>query len=109
MADGSEVVEVVGASVANKTTVAGAVTGLFGWMAQVDWIGLSGFLLAMAGFLVSVYFQWRRDRREAAAHAAYVASLTDTKKKDDASANKDRLKKDAWPDCEVAAQESDHE
>lgn len=62
------VVEALGVSVANKATVAGAVTGAVGWAAQINWVGLSGVVVAVIGLLFSVYFQWRRDVREARAH-----------------------------------------
>lgn len=58
--------EVVGASVANKATAVGAVTGAVGWLAQVNWLGLSGVFIAILGLLVNFYFQYRRDKREQA-------------------------------------------
>ena len=65
MSDRAEIaLEVVGASVANKTTVAGAVAGALGWMAQVNWLGLAGVLIALLGLLANIYFQHRRDKRE---------------------------------------------
>lgn len=52
MGDRAEIaLEVAGASVANKTTVAGAVAGTLGWLAQINWIGLSGVMIALAGLL----------------------------------------------------------
>ena len=77
MADkGAEIaMEVVGASVANKTTVAGALTGAVGWLAQVNWLGLSGVLIAILGLLVNFYFQHRRDKREAAESAARIEAI----------------------------------
>ncbi len=67
MSDRTEIaLEVVGASVANKTTAAGAVTGALGWLAQINWIGLSGVMIALVGLLANLYFQHRRDKREQA-------------------------------------------
>ena len=67
MDDRAEIaLEVVGASVANKTTMAGAVAGTLGWLAQINWIGLSGVMIALAGLLANLYFQHRRDKREQA-------------------------------------------
>ena len=64
---GAEIaIEVVGISAANKTTFWGAFTGAFGWLAQVNWIGLAGFIIALLGFLANLYFQHRRDKREQA-------------------------------------------
>lgn len=57
--------EVVGASIANKTTMAGAATGFAGWLVEINWLGMSGVLIALLGLLANVYFQIRRDRREA--------------------------------------------
>ena len=68
-------IEVVGASMANKTTVAGAVTGAVGWLAQINWVGLIGVLVAVLGLAANIYFQIRRDRREAAESAARIAAI----------------------------------
>lgn len=68
-------IEVVGASVANKATVAGAVTGTFGWLAQINWIGLTGVIVAVLGLIISFYFQHRRDRREEAESAARLEAI----------------------------------
>lgn len=56
--------EVAGASVSNKTTVAGAVTGAVGWVADINWIGLIGAAVAVLGLAANIYFQHRRDKRE---------------------------------------------
>lgn len=68
-------VEVFGAAAANKVTQAGAVAGVFGWLAQINWIGLSGVLIALAGLATNYYFQYRRDRREQAESAARIEAL----------------------------------
>lgn len=67
--------EVAGASVSNKTTVAGAVTGAVGWAADINWIGLIGAVVAVLGLAVNIYFQIRRDRREAIESAARIDAL----------------------------------
>lgn len=67
--------EVVGASAANKATAVGAVTGAVGWLAKVNWLGLSGVFIAILGFLVNFYFQYRRDKREAAESAARIEAI----------------------------------
>lgn len=62
---GTEIaIEVAGVSVANKTTVLGGLAGAFGWLAQVNWIGLAGVLIALLGFLANLYFQHQRNKRE---------------------------------------------
>jgi heme exporter protein D len=66
------VFEAVGASVANKFTFGGAATGFFGWLAQVNWIGLAGVLIALAGLAANYYFQHRRDVREQAESDARI-------------------------------------
>lgn len=50
---------------ANSTTVTGAAAGVAGWATSTNWIGLLGFLVALAGLLVSWYYQRKRFRLEA--------------------------------------------
>ncbi|TBV16697.1 holin [Stutzerimonas kirkiae] len=68
-------VEVVGASVAQKVTTAGAAAGFLGWLSQVNWVGLTGALVAVVGLLMNWYFQHRRDKREAEESAARIQAL----------------------------------
>lgn len=56
------------ASMANKATAGGAVTGFVGWLSQINWIGLSGVLIAFSGFAVSFYFQIQREKRDKELH-----------------------------------------
>lgn len=69
------IVEAVGASIANKGMVAGAAAGFVGWLSQINWIGISGVVVAVLGLLISTYFQIRRDRRESAESAARIEAL----------------------------------
>ena len=69
------VVDAVAVSITNKGMLGGAIAGLYGWLAQVNWIGLGGVLIALAGLAANVYFQHKRDRREAAESAARIAAL----------------------------------
>lgn len=71
------IVEVVGASVANKGMAVGAVVGTAGWLSQVNWIGIAGVVVAVVGLLVSTYFQIRRDRREHAESQERIKALRD--------------------------------
>ena len=71
------IVEVVGASIANKGMAVGAATGMVGWLSQVNWLGVSGLVVAVIGLLVSTYFQIRRDRREHAESIARIEALRD--------------------------------
>lgn len=57
-------IDQVAQSVTAKMTVGGAVAGVFGWLAQINWIGLSAVLVAILGLIANVYFQHRRDKRE---------------------------------------------
>lgn len=69
------VIEAVGASVANKATFGGAAAGFLGWLAQVNWIGLAGVLIAVLGLAVNFYFSHRRDKREQAESVARIEAL----------------------------------
>ncbi|MDO9344850.1 MAG: holin [Pseudomonas sp.] len=69
------IVEVVGASVASKGMLTGGAVGLLGFFSQVNWIGVSGVVIAVVGLVINVYFQWRKDRREAAESAARLEAL----------------------------------
>lgn len=71
------IVEAVGISVANKGLIAGGATGLFGWLSQVNWIGIAGVVVAVLGLLISTYFQIRKDRREHAESQARLQALKD--------------------------------
>lgn len=51
-------------SVSTKMTVGGAIAGFLGWLAEINWIGLSAVLVAILGLVANVYFQHRRDKRE---------------------------------------------
>lgn len=64
-----------GAYVANKVTQGGAITGVAGWLASVNWVGLIGAAAAVIGLAANVYFQIRRDRREAAESLARLNAL----------------------------------
>jgi len=61
--------------IANKTTLGGATAGAIGYLANVNWIGLLGTLVAIGGFAVSFWFQWRRDKRENEMHRAQLDAI----------------------------------
>lgn len=71
------IVEVVGASVASKGMFAGGAVGLVGFFSQVNWIGVSGVVIAVLGLLINLYFQVRKDRREHAESQARIQALRD--------------------------------
>lgn len=62
-------------SITNKSMLGGAIAGAFGWLAQINWIGLGGFLIALGGLAVNFYFQHRRDKREQTESAARIEAL----------------------------------
>lgn len=64
----SVAIDAAAASLADKVTTGGAVTGVVGWAMQINWIGLTGLLVALGGVLISWYFQAKRDRREEEIH-----------------------------------------
>ncbi len=69
------IVEVVGASVANKGMLVGGAAGMVGWLSQVNWIGIAGVAVAVVGLIINVYFQWRKDHRESLESAARIEAL----------------------------------
>jgi len=71
------VVDALAISVSNKGMLGGAITGLIGWLGQINWIGLGGFLIALIGLLANIYFQHRRDKRETFESHARIAALKD--------------------------------
>lgn len=58
-----------------KATQGGAAAGLLGWFVQVNWLGLTGVLVAVIGLVANLYFQRRRDKREHAEHLARMAQI----------------------------------
>lgn len=52
----------VAASKATMYTGGGA--SIVGAVASIDWLAIAGFLIAIAGFCVNAYFQYRRHKRE---------------------------------------------
>ncbi|MBP5058489.1 holin [Pseudomonas chlororaphis] len=71
------IVEVVGASVANKGMLVGGAAGMVGWLSQVNWIGAAGVGVAVLGLLINLFFQIRKDRREHAESQARLQALRD--------------------------------
>ena len=76
----SETLDQIGVAVSSKTTWAGALGGFAGWVASVNWLGVAGLLIAIAGFLTNLYFARRRDKREEAETAARIATLKERRK-----------------------------
>lgn len=59
----------------NRTTEAGAITGVVGWMASVNWIGWAGVFIALLGLFANLYYQRKRDKREMAESEARLEAL----------------------------------
>ncbi|MFA3655961.1 holin [Acinetobacter baumannii] len=60
----SQAVEVIATTVGSKATYAGGTATLVGWAASVDWLAVTGVLIALAGFALNAYFQIKKNRRE---------------------------------------------
>ena len=48
---------------------------LFGGITATELAAVGGLVLACAGFLVNLYFQWREDRRKSEEHLLRLASF----------------------------------
>ncbi|NYT59417.1 holin [Alcaligenaceae bacterium] len=70
-------IEAAGITIANKSMGVGAATGLLGFIASVNWLGVIGAFVAIVGLAVNVYFQVRRDRRESVESNERIAALRD--------------------------------
>lgn len=71
------------ASLADKVTAGGAVTGVAGWLMQINWIGLIGVFVALGGFAISWYFQIKRDQREEELHRARMMQFSARRDRED--------------------------
>lgn len=69
--------EAVGVAVASKVTQGGAMAGIFGWVVQINWIGLMGVLIGLMGLAANLYFQNRRDKRETRESIERIQALRD--------------------------------
>jgi len=57
----------VAAGAATKATYAtytGAGASILGFITSIDWVALTGLLVAVVGFLLNAYFQFKRNKRE---------------------------------------------
>lgn len=64
MSETQAAIETTAAAVTGKTTWAGAVGGVTGLAMSLDWLTIVGVLVAIASFIVNVYFQHKRNKRE---------------------------------------------
>lgn len=63
------------ASAATKAMGGGTVAAVVGWVSSSEGIATLGFLLTIAGFIVNLIFQFRRDKREQRLLALQTAKL----------------------------------
>lgn len=68
-------IESTAVSIGSKTTGGGALVGLVGFIAQINWIGVMGVIIALGGLAVNVYFSIRRDRRESRESEARIRAI----------------------------------
>lgn len=59
----SSVAEMV-ATKATYATYTGAGASVLGFITSIDWVALTGLLVAVVGFLLNAYFQFKRNKRE---------------------------------------------
>lgn len=58
-------VEATASAMASKATMyTGGGASLLGFIGSVDWLAVSGFLIAIAGFMLNAYYQFKRNKRE---------------------------------------------
>lgn len=74
-------VEHLALSVTGKLTFGSAVIGLFGYLTDINWIGLSAVLFGFIGMAANIYFLVRRDRRERRESEVRIRSLSERLKK----------------------------
>ena len=70
-----DTIDAIGIAATAKVTNAGAGASVLGWIMSSEFGVLAGILLALLGFLTNLWFQHRRDKREAAAHAKFMSTL----------------------------------
>lgn len=52
------------AAAASKVTYGSAAASVIGFLSSIDWIGVLGFVVAIGGLAVTIYFKQRQDRRD---------------------------------------------
>lgn len=57
-------VDQIAQSLTGKATFGSAIVGLFGYLSQINWIGLSAVIFGLISMAANIYFLVRRDRRE---------------------------------------------
>lgn len=70
----TETIEALGAA-SSKVTVAGALTGFWGWLTASGTLGLMGVLIALGGMAVNWYYKREANRRFMLEHELRVARM----------------------------------
>lgn len=70
-----QAVEATAAASASKATYTGSATTMFGWLMSNEFIAVGGFVLAVLGFAVNLYFKIKEDRRQQRAHEAHMQDI----------------------------------
>lgn len=60
---------------AQRTTEGGAAVGVIGYLTSINWLGLTGLLIAVIGLWVQFHFQRKRDRREEELHRVKMTKM----------------------------------
>lgn len=68
-------IEAALAAAGSKATYAGAGASIWGWLTSSEAGVVIGILLGVIGFIVNLYFKWREDRRQQAAHEAQMRAI----------------------------------
>jgi hypothetical protein len=63
-------------SLATKGTIGGAGISLLGGITETELAAVSGLLVAVVGLGVNIFFQLRRDRREAELHEVQLLRVS---------------------------------
>lgn len=87
----------------NRVTEAGAVGGFLAWLGSLNWIGLLGLLIALAGYLTSLYFQIKRNRREQREHDLRVQGKLGDRRTDDVPVKRERRRQSGKISPKLAA------
>lgn len=66
------------AGVANKVTATGGGMAVTGWLTASNVLGIAGFLVAVAGLVVTWVYKHRDDLRRAERHAAQMELIRNT-------------------------------
>lgn len=80
----SDLVENITIHVANKSTIGGLVTSIYGWFTQTGSAIFIGIVVTILGFLVNYYFQRKKAAREQALwEQTYSANIRAEERKEE--------------------------